>query len=46
MLPVFVVNVAQIAAGYVVGTIAADTLKAVEKGVKKAVVKAKKGSQK
>lgn len=47
MLPVFVVKVAQIAAGYVVGSVAADTLKAAEKGVKKIVVKAKeKGAQK
>ena len=41
MLPVFVVKVAQIAAGYVVGTLASDALNKATDSIKK-VVKAKK----
>lgn len=44
MLPVFVVKVVEIAAGYVVGTLASDAL---DKGVEvaKKIVKAKKESK-
>ena len=46
MLPVFVVKVVEIAAGYVVGTLASDALNKGTDAVKK-VVKAKKdGAQK
>ena len=41
MLPVFAVKVVQIAAGYVVGSLASDTLNGTVKGIKK-VVKNKK----
>lgn len=41
MLPVAIVKIAQIAAGYVVGTLASDALNKATDGVKK-VIKAKK----
>ena len=43
MLPVFIVKVAQIAAGIVVGNVASDTLDKAIDSVKK-VVEAKKGA--
>lgn len=41
MLPVGVVKVAQIAAGYLVGSLASDAVNAAGRGIKKVVVKVK-----